>query len=190
MQRPITILAILLVLATGCSVGSTDSITSATTSQEPAPSAVEPESSGDSDSSDDAASSDDDEPLGAEATEPTPATVATEVPAPVEAPAVLPIAQGPAEVIALSVEDGIEPSRPIVSWAPIDGAQRYELLVRTASGELYWVWQGTATTIPIGGAPQLGPNTAGAALAPGMTWYVVAIGEDGLPIAQSELMTQ
>ena len=75
--------------------------------------------------------------------------------------------------------------RPVLAWLPVEGAVGYELSLFAPSGEIYWAWSGTTESIPVGGEPLLGPNSAGPAVIPGMSWYVLAIDDQGLIVGQS-----
>ncbi len=78
---------------------------------------------------------------------------------------------------------GGEP-HPLLAWAPVDGAAAYRVTVLTSDGSPYWAWLGENTEVRFGGAPDGGGQTA--ILFEPMTWTVVALDADGLPIAASD----
>jgi len=76
-------------------------------------------------------------------------------------------------------------TRPLLEWAPVDGADRYFVLVSAPSGVIYWGWRTSDTSVPVGGYPQLNEGAAGPAVSEGMTWTVTAVDADGRIIAVS-----
>ncbi len=88
---------------------------------------------------------------------------------------------------AISTTTGpLEWGRPELAWEPVAGAVRYEVTLFAPDGYGYWAWQGTATSVHVGGEPQLLADAAGPTAVTGMTWQVLAIGPDGAVIALSE----
>ena len=93
--------------------------------------------------------------------------------------------------------DGIEPTielltavrtgeiRPLLEWAPIDGATHYLATVYAPDGSPYWTWTGPATSVPVGGEPKLSDDVPGPSVVGGMTWGVVALDDALVPIASS-----
>lgn len=77
-------------------------------------------------------------------------------------------------------------ARPLLEWAAVDGADHYGVYVYAPDDAIYWVWQGTATAVHVGGADQLPDTAAGPQVTAGMTWAVVAYDAEQLPIASSE----
>lgn len=77
--------------------------------------------------------------------------------------------------------------RPLLSWEPVDGADRYGVYVYAPNGRAYWSWTGSVTSVHVGGDPQLRDGAPGPTVSDGMTWAVVAYDADVLPIAVSEL---
>lgn len=75
--------------------------------------------------------------------------------------------------------------RPDLSWSAVPGADHYGLYVYAPSGDIYWAWQGRATSVPVGGLPRLHDDVAGPSVSEGMTWAVVAYDTDLLPVAVS-----
>lgn len=90
------------------------------------------------------------------------------------------------EILTPSAGGGI---RPDLSWTPVPDAASYELVLFSRLDEPYWAWSGTGTSVPVGGEPRLGPNSAGAALIDDMRWFVMAFDADGLPLAQSPIVS-
>ncbi len=81
-----------------------------------------------------------------------------------------------------------EPSellRPLLAWEPVDGAATYSVTVWTPTGVGYWAWRTAATSVHLGGDPQLRDDVSGPSTVPGMTWSVLALDDDGAPIAAS-----
>lgn len=86
-----------------------------------------------------------------------------------------------------SGETRIEPvteEQPVLAWQPVDGAASYRLVASASDGSPYWAWLGEATEVRFGGAPEAGGHTA--IVFEPMTWRVIALDADGLPIAASE----
>ena len=128
-----------------------------------------------------------------EPTDATPSTIATgdTVAEPVETtlPAVSEdpgVAEdlGLAPIELLTAADGGGP-RPVLEWSPVDGAAQYHVVVLAPNGSTYWAWRTSDTSVPVGGLPQLSPDAAGPAVAPGMSWSVLATAEDRTAIALS-----
>lgn len=81
-----------------------------------------------------------------------------------------------------------EPSdvqRPLLEWEPVPGAAVYSVSVFTPDGVGYWAWRTEATSVHLGGDPQLRDDVSGPSTAPGMTWSVLAFDGDQMPIAAS-----
>lgn len=75
---------------------------------------------------------------------------------------------------------------PVFSWEPFDGADTYVLSVFDAEGRAYWMWEGSATSIPLGGGEEpADPGAGGPTVDEGFTWMVAALGEGGEPLAVS-----
>lgn len=69
---------------------------------------------------------------------------------------------------------------PTFAWAPVPGADRYQLFVRDAQGRALWAWEGTGASVRMGGLSiDLPAGAAGPRLAPDATWLVLALGTDG-----------
>lgn len=63
--------------------------------------------------------------------------------------------------------------QPTFTWAPVEGAALYSVVVATADGSAFWAWQGAETTATVGdGAPD-------PLVSADMVWSVVALSEDG-----------
>jgi hypothetical protein len=74
--------------------------------------------------------------------------------------------------------------QPVLAWTAVDGAVSYRLAALTSDGSPYWAWIGEAAEVRFGGAPEPGGQTA--VVFEPMTWRVIALDADGLPIAASE----
>lgn len=122
------------------------------------------------------------------ATDAPPATdpVATE-PVATEPPSTVPPSQSFAEVAGLATIE-LQPAeagaQPLLKWAPVDGAASYVLVTLTSDGSPYWSWSGEATEVRFGGAPEGGGQTA--VVFEPLTWRVVALDADGMPLAIAE----
>jgi hypothetical protein len=73
----------------------------------------------------------------------------------------------------------------VLESSEVDGAAQYHVVVLAPNGSTYWAWRTDDTSVPVGGSPQLTPDAAGPAIAPGMTWSVLAVSDDGTPVALS-----
>lgn len=91
------------------------------------------------------------------------------------------------EAIQLDAVGGGE-LRPVLSWAPVDAAERYALVVLDADGEPYWAWAGSDASIRFGGNGELA-NGQVAILHEPMTWRVAAFDDAGRLVAQSDAGT-
>ena len=79
-------------------------------------------------------------------------------------------------------------NRPTFRWSAVEGATSYLLAILDAANEPVWAWQGTATEVILGGWDQTPPDDAPGPLITGPgQWFVVAVGADGVPIANSVL---
>jgi hypothetical protein len=78
--------------------------------------------------------------------------------------------------------------RPLLEWAPVEGAHHYSVSLFDSDGDLYWGWTGFGTSVHVGGDPQLVDLAPGPRVVEGMTWGVGAYGEDFVPIATSALL--
>ena len=90
-------------------------------------------------------------------------------------------AAGLATIELLPTEAG---EQPVLAWTPVDGAVSYRLAALTSDGSPYWAWSGEASEVRFGGAPEAGGQTA--VVFEPMTWRVIALDADGLPIAAGE----
>ena len=90
-------------------------------------------------------------------------------------------AAGLATIELLPVDAG---EQPVLAWTPVDGAVSYRLVALTSDGSPYWAWSGEAAEVRFGGAPEAGGQTA--IVFEPMTWRVIALDADGLPLAASE----
>lgn len=91
---------------------------------------------------------------------------------------------GLARLTLLTPESG-GGERPLLAWQPADGATLYYVLVFDPEGRTYWAWSTASTSVFMGGA-DLKLSIDIPRIADGMTWAVLAIGADDLPVAQSE----
>ncbi len=77
-------------------------------------------------------------------------------------------------------------ARPALTWAPVGGAAQYQLVLLDARRRPAWAWQGTDTSVVVGGAPKPGPAAAsGPRVTKGCTWTVAALDAAGRPLALS-----
>jgi hypothetical protein len=77
---------------------------------------------------------------------------------------------------------------PTLEWEPVDGAATYWLVLRNASGEVYWAWTGADTQVRVGGGDRPELNQSAALYEP-MTWVVAAVDESGSLLAFSDVGT-
>lgn len=120
-------------------------------------------------------------------TEPTTIAPATTIPTTTAPPTTFPSAAvglGLATIEQLTETTGVG-TRPVLRWAPVEGARRYHLFVLSPSDVVYWGWQTTDTSVPVGGLPALPEGAPGPAISEGMTWSVAAVDDDGHIIALS-----
>ena len=129
----------------------------------------------------------------------TPASSAASVPSTTTAPAPT-SAEVAADQPGQAIDLGLAPlqllapattaagNRPTFQWAAVEGATSYLLAILDAANNPVWAWQGAATQVILGGWDQTPPDDAPGPLitAPGQ-WFVVAVGADGVPIANSVL---
>lgn len=76
--------------------------------------------------------------------------------------------------------------RPLLEWEAVADADHYSVYVYAPDGDVYWVWTGHDTSVPVGGAPQIADGAPGPSVTDGMTWAVLAHDADGVPLAVSE----
>ena len=77
--------------------------------------------------------------------------------------------------------------RPILEWEPVAGAERYFVAVTAPDGRLYWAWQTSDTSSPVGGLPRLEEDAFGPAVSRGMTWTVIALDTAGAIVGTSAI---
>lgn len=70
-------------------------------------------------------------------------------------------------------------TRPLLEWSGVDGAAHYYVAVLAPSGEPYWAWRTSETSVPVGGHPVLEDGAFGPEIAEGMTWSVSAVDGEG-----------
>jgi hypothetical protein len=77
---------------------------------------------------------------------------------------------------------------PTFKWKKVRGAATYELAVVDKKGQPVWAWQGSATTVNLGGWPGKRPADApGPVITKGCKWFVAALDDAGTPVAFSGL---
>ena len=75
---------------------------------------------------------------------------------------------------------------PLFEWTAVPGAARYLLFVFDADGVMFWAWEGTATSVYLGGLDQPPtPGGMGPALDVPMSWAVIAFDAGGNLVAGS-----
>ena len=95
----------------------------------------------------------------------------------------LPIA-GPA-IDQLTPEQGVG-AYPLFEWSAVPDAARYLLFVFDTNGVTYWAWDGTATSVYLGGLYQPPtPGSMGPVLDGPMSWAVIAFDAGGTLLASS-----
>jgi hypothetical protein len=85
-------------------------------------------------------------------------------------------------MVLLTPEEGVG-ERPDLAWETVDGATMYRVTVLGADGAFYWGWAGEETSVPLGGFPRLEDAAAGPRVVSGMTWTVVALDANLVPLA-------
>ena len=105
-----------------------------------------------------------------------PSTVPTTVPAPA------PVFDLGAVIEPTTPATG-NPARPMLRWDPVDGAEQYTVVVTDSTGATWWAWSGPDTAVVLGGVAdgRDGP-TAGV----GVTWIVLAHDGAGVMVAAGE----
>ena len=106
----------------------------------------------------------------------------TTVAAPVE-----PYFGGFETVIVQTTPHSGEGVRPLLVWEPVDDADHYAVYLYAPDGAVYWTWRGEAPEVYVGGEIQIREDAPGPSVVEGMTWSVVAFGEDLIPMAASPL---
>lgn len=100
----------------------------------------------------------------------------------------LPTPAGVAEVRLVGPAEHGAGSAPTFRWMAVPDATRYQLFVRDAQGRPIWAWEGTDTSVRLGGLSiDLPAGAPGPRLTPGATWLVLALGPDGKVRAISEV---
>jgi hypothetical protein len=75
--------------------------------------------------------------------------------------------------------------RPLLEWSPHEGATWYLATLYAPDGTVYWTWTGPSTSVHVGGDPRLDDGVPGPSVIEGMSWGVVALDADVVPIAMS-----
>ena len=97
-----------------------------------------------------------------------------------------PVIAGTEKITQLTKKSGVGP-HPILRWKKAKDAVRYLVVVQTPKGDPYWVWQGDATRVRLGGGPEDAPKKSdGASLTRKLVWFVVGLDEAGLSVASSD----
>lgn len=75
---------------------------------------------------------------------------------------------------------------PAFGWTAVAGASAYRLVVLGSDGGPIWAWEGTETTVNLGGLPGDRPvGEAGPVIEAGSSWTVVALDAEGHVVAAS-----
>lgn len=89
----------------------------------------------------------------------------------------------------LTPEQGVG-AYPLFEWTVVPGAARYLLFVFDADGVMFWAWEGSATSVYLGGLDQPPtPGSMGPALDVPMSWAVIAFDAGGNLVAGSPTRT-
>lgn len=92
---------------------------------------------------------------------------------------------GGAPIELLTPEQGVG-AYPLFEWTAVPDAARYLLFVFEADEVMYWAWEGTGTSVYLGGLDQPPtPGSMGPVLDVPMTWAVIALDGGGNLIAGS-----
>lgn len=89
----------------------------------------------------------------------------------------------PQLIPAIETEPADAGPRPTLAWSPVEGADRYTVVVLDVEGRPYWAWSGTETSTPMGGIDDA--EVVGPWVHQPMTWTVAATNADGDAIALS-----
>ncbi len=100
------------------------------------------------------------------------------------APQAEPLLTGARSVIQITPTEGVG-LRPTLDWEAIEGAGTYFLVVKDEQGAAYWAWEGSATSILLGGAEFPQDYGNGPTIGPGYLWSVSAYAADGMMLAIS-----
>ncbi len=100
------------------------------------------------------------------------------------APQAEPLLTGANPVIQITPIGGVG-LRPTLDWEAIEGAGTYFLVVKDEEGAAYWAWEGSETSIPLGGAEFPQDYGNGPTIGPGYLWSVSAYAADGTILAIS-----
>lgn len=101
-------------------------------------------------------------------------------------PSAEPLFTGLDESVTLLTATSGGGARPLLEWEPVADADHYSAYVYAPNGDVYWVWTGSDTSVPVGGAPRIVDGAPGPSVTEGMTWAVLAHDASGLPLAVSE----
>ncbi len=95
-----------------------------------------------------------------------------------------PLLVGADPVVRLTPTEGVG-VRPTLGWEAVEGADSYFLVVKDEAGVPYWAWEGSESSIPLGGAEFPEDYGNGPTIGPGYTWSVSAYAADGTFLAIS-----
>ncbi|MGH2677634.1 MAG: hypothetical protein ACRDHB_04655 [Actinomycetota bacterium] len=76
---------------------------------------------------------------------------------------------------------------PTFEWRRVDGAAVYRLAVLNADGAVIWAWQGSETSVVLGGVEGRPEGETGPVLTRGSTWSVLAVDGQGRVVGVSEI---
>jgi hypothetical protein len=76
---------------------------------------------------------------------------------------------------------------PTFAWEPVEGAASYRLGILDARGNPIWSWEGSETSVVLGGVSGRQPEEGGPLITPGSRWSVIAYDGAGSTIAVSEI---
>lgn len=112
----------------------------------------------------------------------------TKKPATEPIPEMLIALPGLSEIVLLTPAEGVG-LKPGFEWQTVNGAVRYALLVYHPNGQPYWAWEGSGTSVYLGGGDSQAPpeDSAGPILLDGMSWGVMAFDAADLLIASSAM---
>ncbi|MEX0665490.1 MAG: hypothetical protein WD598_12085 [Acidimicrobiia bacterium] len=75
--------------------------------------------------------------------------------------------------------------RPRFTWAAVDDATEYTLVVQNLRGRPYWAWRGVETTVFLGGVDEPSDDAVGPVITKAAQWQVIAYAADGSIVGAS-----